>query len=363
MRILHLIHNLSGGGAERQLSYLAPELARMGHDIHIAYCNEGPDKPELSGVILHWLKSSSNYDPYLLWQVFRLVRHVKPDLLQTWILSMDILGGIAARFSKVPWILREPSSSLAYSGSWKQRLRIRVSCGVEAIVSNSRGGEDFWRARLPTSRRYVIRNGLPIENIDKIPPVLPPAFVNSALEEPIALYVGRLTQAESASKNIEIFLEALAQVRRQKRVKAVLCGDGQQKTRLRSFTDRIGLGDEVHFTGYLPTTSVWALMKMASVFVTLSAYEGCPNAVMEAMSCGCPLVVSDIPAHRELLDEETAKLVSHDHPQEVAAAICQTVSAPQEAQRRARLAKEKVAIYSVASMAVQYEKLYREVLG
>ena len=95
IRILHLIHSLSGGGAERQFSYLAPELARMGHNVHVAYSNEGPEKPELPGVVLHRLKSLSNYDPYLLWQLIRLIRHIKPDIIQTWIPQMDILGGIA----------------------------------------------------------------------------------------------------------------------------------------------------------------------------------------------------------------------------------------------------------------------------
>ncbi len=56
--------------------------------------------------------------------------------------------------------------------------------------------------------------------------------------------------------------------------------------------------------------SVWALMKKASVFVSLSAYEGCPNTVMEAMACGCPIIVSDIPEHREILDEQSALFVT-----------------------------------------------------
>ena len=114
MRILHLIPNLSGGGAERQLSYLAPELARMGHDVHIAYSLECIQKPELPGVVLHRLKAQSNYDPYLLWQLVRLIRRIKPDIIHTWILQMDILGGMAARLNGIPWIFREPSSAMAY---------------------------------------------------------------------------------------------------------------------------------------------------------------------------------------------------------------------------------------------------------
>ena len=88
----------------------------------------------------------------------------------------------------------------------------------------------------------------------------------------------------------------------------ILCGEGPQRSELEVMRHKLGLDADVHFTGHLPAASVWALMKKASVFVSLSAYEGCPNTVMEAMACGCPLVLSDIPAHREILDESVCAL-------------------------------------------------------
>ena len=172
IKILNFISALSGGGAERQLSYIAPELDRMGHDVHIAYSQDGPCKPELHGVVLHRLKSRSNYDPYLLWQLVRLIRRVKPDIVATWILQMDILGGMAARINGFPWIFREPSSAEAYPQNWKNRLRVRIGSGASAIVSNSSGGDDYWKTRIPHGRRYVVPNGLPVSEIDRIVPAL-----------------------------------------------------------------------------------------------------------------------------------------------------------------------------------------------
>jgi glycosyltransferase involved in cell wall biosynthesis len=360
MKILNFISTLSGGGAERQLSYLAPELAGMGHDVHIAYSNEGPRKPELPGVALCRFKASSNYNPYLLWQAMRFIRRINPDIIHTWILQMDILGGIAARLCGVPWIFREPSSAMAYSLIWKYRLRVRVGSGARAIVANSPGGVEYWKSRLPDKHCYLVPNGLQIRGIDSISPALPPGLAQ--LEVPIVLYVGRLSSDISANKNLRVFLEALAGVRKKQKVEGILCGEGPQRSELEALTRDLGLEADIHFTGYLSPALVWALMKRASVFVSLSAFEGCPNAVMEAMACGCPLVLSDIPAHRALLGSDTALFVNPKNLYEITEAVLLALHDTDSAKVRVLIARQRAQEWSISEMARKYEKVYREII-
>lgn len=358
IKILNFISALSGGGAERQLSYLAPELARMGHDVSIAYSKEGPHKPELPGVLLYELKTRSNYDPYLLWQAVRLIRRIKPDIIHTWILQMDILGGIAAKLNRVPWIFREPSSAMAYPLTWKYRLRVRVSSGARAIVANSLGGEEYWKTRLPHKRRYLVPNGLPLQEIDSTPAALPSGLAQS--EAPIVLYVGRLSSDVTATKNLRAFLEVLAGVRQKQKVVGILCGEGPQRYELERLRHKLGLDADLHFIDYLPAVSVWALMKKAVLFVSLSAYEGCPNAVMEAMACGCPLVLSDIPAHRALLGSDSALFVDPANIQETAETILLALRDMDTVKTRALTAKQKIREWSIAGMARNWERVYQE---
>jgi glycosyltransferase involved in cell wall biosynthesis len=361
MIILHFIPSLSGGGAERQLSYLAPELARMGHNVHIAYSGEGPDRPELPDVILHQLTSRSNYDPFLLWQLVRLIHRIRPDIIHTWIVQMDILGGIAARLCGIPWLFREPSSQMAYSPTWKHRLRVLVASGASAIVSNSRGGDEYWRTRAPCSRRYIVTNGLPLSEIERSMKVLPLGLLKPDL--PIVLYAGRLASDGSATKNLKALLEALVLVRQKLHISAIICGEGPQRTELEALRHNLGLDECVYFTGNLPATRVWAVMKKASVFVSLSAYEGCPNTVIEAMACGCPLVISDIPAHREILDESCALFTDPANVQQTADVIMQVLSDAKTSQERASIARRKIGQWSVAEMAHNYDRIYREVVS
>lgn len=361
IKILNFIPALSGGGAEQQLGYLAPELARMGHDVHIAYSKSGPDMPELPGVALHQLKSRSNYNPFLLWQLMRLIRLVKPDIIHTWILQMDILGGIAARSTRVPWVFREPSSARAYLPDWKSQWRIRIGSCAGAIISNSSGGDEYWKAELPRSRRYIIPNGLPAQKIDKVVAALPPGLTNSEL--PIVLYAGRLTSDASATKNLKNLLKSLALVKQQQKVLGILCGEGPQRLELEMLRHNLGLDEDIYFTGHLSSAQVLGLMKKTSIFISLSAYEGCPNTVMEAMACGCPLVVSDIPAHREFLDDQMALLADPNDPASAAKAILDILSEPAQAKARCLIAKIKSTQWSISAMAKKYEDVYREVLS
>src|SRR5260370_2567055 len=74
VRVLHCIGGLTGGGAERQLAYLAAGMSRKGVDMHVAYLHPGPNLSRIqdSGVTLHELHGRSNYDPSLLSQLIRI---------------------------------------------------------------------------------------------------------------------------------------------------------------------------------------------------------------------------------------------------------------------------------------------------
>jgi glycosyltransferase involved in cell wall biosynthesis len=223
-------------------------------------------------------------------------------------------------------------------------------------VANSSGGSEYWEAQLPHSRRYIIPNGLPVQEIDRIEAALPQGLERS--ETPIVLYVGRMV----AHKRQIAFLEELAYVKQHQDVSGVLCGEGPQRSELEALSHKLGLDADIHFTGYLPAVSVWALMKKASVFVSLSAYEGHPNTVMESMRCGCPLVLSDIPAHREIIDESSTLFVDPTNRQQTANAIMQTLHDADASKRRALIAKQKTQKWTIEALAKDYESLYKEVI-
>src|SRR5205823_9544566 len=134
------------------------ELGALGCETHVAYLASGPNLARLEScnVSLHQLRAKNNHNPFILFELLRLIRKIKPDVVQTWVLQMDVLGGIAARLTRTPWIFREPTSETHYTGTPKQQLRVLLASGSRAIISNSQGGDQYWRIRYPNKPRYII---------------------------------------------------------------------------------------------------------------------------------------------------------------------------------------------------------------
>ena len=160
-------------------------------------------------------------------------------------------------------------------------------------------------------------------------------------------------------KNVGNLILALAKIANEVPFIALICGDGPRRQYLERLAREAGIAHRVVFTGYV--SNLWTLMKSADAFASLSRFEGCPNVVMEAMACGCPLVLSDIPAHREILNNGAAWFVNPDDPAEAAKALKIELSDGATARNRVRTPPAHAAEWRVEQIALLYERVYRDV--
>ena len=358
MKILHCIPGMGGGGAERQLAYLVGPLRACGWNVHVALGTGGPNLARLQagGAVVHWLTGSGNHDPRLAWQLAWIFRRVRPDLVQVWFVQMEVLAGAVSELLGVPWVMSERSSLLAYPPSMKNRVRVAIARTADAIVSNSAAGDSYWDDRASRRvRRFVIPNALPLDEIDATSAAIP-AGLPIAPGDAVVLFAGRFGR----EKNVDRLLNALREIVRRPRTVAVLCGEGPLRAGLQRTIAAEKLDDRILTPGYV--AEIWPLMKRADVMVATGLFEGRPNSVLEAMACNLPLVVSNIPAHREILDERSAHWVDPADPRALTEAVLKILKDPCEARQRAAAARSRAAGWSVPAVAAQYDRVYREVL-
>ncbi len=140
----------------------------------------------------------------------------------------------------------------------------------------------------------------------------------------------------------------------------VLIGDGDLLDELRQQSLKLGLQDKIEFLG--KCEDVLPLLKKMDLFVLPSLWEGFPTVVLESMACGVPVIATDIPGTRELIQSGvTGWLVPPGDPQALAEAILEALKKPLLRQEIADHAWEMAKNFSMDVIARQYEDLYQRI--
>ncbi len=112
----------------------------------------------------------------------------------------------------------------------------------------------------------------------------------------ILLSVGEL----SDRKNHKVSIEALSKLKNDN-IHLVIAGIGEKREEFLSLAKDLGINGRVHLLGF--RTDIAELLKSADIFLFPSLQEGLPVALMEAMSCGLPIICSEIRGNTDLIDE------------------------------------------------------------
>jgi glycosyltransferase EpsD len=117
------------------------------------------------------------------------------------------------------------------------------------------------------------------------------------------------------NKNQQLLIRALAQINKEvPKAKLLLAGEGPLMQECRNLAKKLGVEDSVHFLGF--RKDIEQLLQISDIAVASSFREGLPVNIMEAMSCGLPVLATENRGHRELVsDQQTGWLIHENSPQ------------------------------------------------
>lgn len=126
------------------------------------------------------------------------------------------------------------------------------------------------------------------------------------------LYTGRL----AVEKGLPVLFKSLSLLKEDGYdYELTLVGDGQDRTYLEDLASKIGIADRLIFTGFASQDEVRNYLLQSDIFILPSFAEGVPVSLMEAMSCGIPVIATYVGGIVELIEsEETGLLVSPSDP-------------------------------------------------
>lgn len=299
--------SMAGGGAQRAVAKLASGLADTGHEVDLVLGRaEGPYLTELSPRV-HVVDLGAPRFVLALLPLVRYLRRRRPRAVFSALDYVNIVTVAARALAGVDVRLvvseRNTISVGASNGTSllarKMPLLVRWAYPrADAVVAVSAGvAQDLVRhCGLAAETVHVLDNPVVTPEVVRMraEPVTHPWLLDP--DVPVVLTVGRLVP----QKDHALLLDAFARVRRTRRARLLILGEGPLRGALEHRAADLGIAADVALPGF--SANPYPAMAAAAVFVLSSRWEGSPGALIEAMAGGTPVVATDCPSGpREVL--------------------------------------------------------------
>ena len=375
IRVLHVISDLSTGGAEMALYKLlsrndrkrfSPAVLTLKDQGELRKSIEILDVPVYSLAIRRGVPT-----PISIWRLIRLVRFLKPDVIQGWMSHGNLAAQIGSLFSPgraaVVWNIRQTLDSW-HREKWLTRLTIRagalLSGKADAILYNSATGAAHHQAiGYRADRTLLIPNGFDVTQF--APSTLARHSVRAELGiAPATLLVGCVARYHPVKDHGNFLRAAAKLLKTLPGVQFVCVGKGVDwdNDALRQLVRELKLTGRVHLLG--EREDIPRVAAALDIAVSSSFDESFPNVVGEAMSCGVPCVVTDISDLPRIVGE-TGKVVPPRDSDALAAALRELIEiGPGGREALGRAARARIEDhFHLDSVVALYEALYEAAAG
>ena len=361
--LAHVLGQLDFGGVETMAGRLIRHMPGRGLE-HLVIVTGRVDPARLD-----WLEAQAPVEvyrcPYVpgrrLSFVRRLARAIearRPAAVLAYSFGNHAMVSLACHMAGVRQVyVRVAGSPLRSLGARLKNGLIahlaRPFCAGEIAVSRALARELTRGIGLPEKRVQVITNGCVVDAPMRTAPA--PDGGNPGKARKIRLLmVSRMDDAKDQASAIRAVAELTAAGRE---ACLSLVGDGPKRAELETLARQEGLAARVRFHGN--RTDVADLMRRHDLMLHCTFSEGFPNVIIEAMAVGLPVIASDIPPCREVLDDGSCGILTPTRdPRAVSAAIIRLMDGPELRRQQAARARALVdRLYRIEDCAGRYAEL------
>ncbi len=390
MKIIHIITRLILGGAQENTLITCKMLAERGHDVTLitgpALGPEGELFNHAKGqgyeiLVVDRLRRAINpyNDAVSYLQIKRLLRELRPDVVHTHSAKAGILGRFAGytlkdKFSEnLPAVVHtihglafHPYQSgllnkfyIAIEKSTAKRTDFFISV-ADAMT------EQATAVGIGTPERYVTAYSA-IEEDDFLTPISQERRIEFRRKHGIAensvvlVSIARLFML----KGHEYIVESAKELSRQfENCVWLFVGDGNLSAQLKEQACRLGLSERIKFAGLLPPREIPLAIQSSDILVHCSLREGLARALPQGMLCGKPAISFDVDGAREVVNENTGRLIEPKNVEELIKACAELIEDKGLRERLGRQARQSVKKkFAPDTMVDTIEDVYRRLAG
>jgi glycosyltransferase involved in cell wall biosynthesis len=375
MKVLHVVTHLGQGGTEAVLYRLIEATQQKINHSVVSLHGQGVYGPMLRkiGVDVEVLDMPRGRLKLAgLWRLRQIIRSYNPDIIHTRLYHADLIGGVVALFAGAPPVIWTVNSSDLgpLRKSWKTKF-IRQTCAIlshwlpSAIVADAKNTKKV-NVSLGYSPKkfFVINNGIDLSSFYPNQQAGQRLRHELQIQEDVLLlgFVARWDPLKDHSN----LLQALSIIKgNDRKFVCILVGSEMvsQNAVLMDLIHKNELDDHMILPG--PRSDIPAIMNVLDLHVLSSFSESMPLAIIEAMACGTPCVVTDV-GDAALVVGDTGWVVPPKDPKALAAGIESGIEALEKngkdelGQRCRRVIEEK---YSLEVMVDSYLKLWEKTVA
>ena len=288
-KVLCLIDGLGSGGAQRQLVGLANLLKDKGYDVLFVWYHTSEFYKEFlddNGVKYEQIHATNIFQKF--WRISRVISHFKPDAIISYIDGPNMATCLLKALGLKSTIIVSERAVLQKINAHQKR-KFFLYRWADFIVSNAQEQTDLINRYFPSLRIKTVT----IRNFVDTSVFMPSNTINES-DDIKMLVVGRL----APQKNIINFMQAVKKVQKSgislyvKWFGGHSHGKEEFEKEMMTKYKEMSFGNTFKFLP--PTRDIIAEYQACDVFCLPSLFEGFPNVVCEAMSCGKPIVCSDV---------------------------------------------------------------------
>jgi len=271
--------------------------------------------------INHLVRPISPYQDMLaLWQLTQLLRQYQFDILHTHSSKTGLIGRIAGRLSGVPAVMHTvhgyafPAASSQMTKTFYLMLEWIGARFCDALICLKQADWEIAKQQLQMSekRLCIIPNGIdtqiyrPLTTLER--QKVRQDIFDIGEDVSVIAMIGRLWE----QKNPLCFVKAADKIlKKGYKTKFFLIGDGELREELDIEIKRLKQSDNIIILGW--RDDVPSLLGAIDILALPSRWEGLPLTILEALSCGVPVVASDIPGNRDAISEGSDGLLAIDN--------------------------------------------------
>jgi len=362
MKIVYIINKLSKAGAEKQLFLIVKRLREEHHLLIIVLKGGGNFEREFRALGIPII-SADNDSPFYIFKnfcsikkVLNIIKSEKPDIIHTWLFKSNLIGGVVKlRFPKIKLIVSERNTFF-----WFKKRHFLLDRFIyhmsDAILVNAFALKKQIQKYYPTmmNKTKVVHNGIDLGiDVKNIPSVK----VLQEKKKKGYKIIGYVARFAYQKRHIDI-IEAIGILQRKyPNLHFVFIGNGSTLEKCKEKVKEACFQNMVSFITQVDDTLSY--MKAFDILLHPSSAEGMPNAIMEAMLLGKPIIAADAGGVRELIENEVNGIIIPPYrPDKIAEAVV-SLAYNDKLQKRFLISnRKKIRKFSSDKMAKIVNALY-----